>query len=59
MLNREEIIKDIEKNKIIVIMRGFTEEQLERELKGYFIQDKREDKSEFITNLSNLLKVKK
>jgi 2-dehydro-3-deoxyphosphogluconate aldolase/(4S)-4-hydroxy-2-oxoglutarate aldolase len=28
MLNREEIIKDIEKNKIIVIMRGFTEEQL-------------------------------
>ena len=28
MLNREEIIRDIEKNKIIVIMRGFTEEQL-------------------------------
>ena len=28
MLNREEIIKDIEKNKIIVIMRGFTEKQL-------------------------------
>lgn len=28
MLNREEIIKDIEKNKIIVIMRGFTEDQL-------------------------------
>jgi len=28
MLNREEIIKDIEKNKIIVIMRGFTKEQL-------------------------------
>ena len=28
MLHREEIIKDIEKNKIIVIMRGFTEEQL-------------------------------
>ncbi len=28
MLNREEIIKDIEKNKIIVIMRGFTTEQL-------------------------------
>ena len=28
MLNREEIIKDIEKNKIIVIMRGFTQEQL-------------------------------
>ena len=28
MLNREEIIKDVEKNKIIVIMRGFTTEQL-------------------------------
>ncbi len=28
MLNREEIIEDIEKNKIIVILRGFTEEQL-------------------------------
>ena len=28
MLNREEIIRDIENNKIIVIMRGFTEEQL-------------------------------
>jgi 2-dehydro-3-deoxyphosphogluconate aldolase/(4S)-4-hydroxy-2-oxoglutarate aldolase len=28
MLNREEIIKDVEKNKIIVIMRGFDEEQL-------------------------------
>ena len=28
MLNREEIIKDIEKNKIIVILRGFTTEQL-------------------------------
>ena len=28
MLNREKIINDIEKNKIIVIMRGFTEEQL-------------------------------
>ena len=28
MLNREEIIKDIEKNKIIVILRGFTQEQL-------------------------------
>ena len=28
MLNREEIIKDIETNKIIVIMRGFTQEQL-------------------------------
>jgi 2-dehydro-3-deoxyphosphogluconate aldolase/(4S)-4-hydroxy-2-oxoglutarate aldolase len=28
MLNREEIIQDIEKNKIIVIMRGFTTEQL-------------------------------
>lgn len=28
MLNREEIIKDIEQNKIIVIMRGFTQEQL-------------------------------
>ncbi len=28
MLNREEIIKDVEKNKIIVILRGFTEEQL-------------------------------
>jgi len=30
MLNREDIIKDIEKNKIIVIMRGFTTEQLIR-----------------------------
>ena len=30
MLNREEIIRDIEKNKIIVIMRGFTTEQLIR-----------------------------
>ncbi len=30
MLDREEIIKDIETNKIIVIMRGFTEEQLVR-----------------------------
>ncbi len=30
MLNREEIIKDIEENKIIVIMRGFSEEQLIR-----------------------------
>ncbi len=28
MLNREEIIKDVEKNKIIVILRGFTTEQL-------------------------------
>lgn len=28
MLNREQIIKDIEENKIIVIMRGFTAEQL-------------------------------
>lgn len=28
MLNREEIIKDIEKNKIVVIMRGFSTEQL-------------------------------
>lgn len=28
MLDREAIIRDIEKNKIIVIMRGFTEEQL-------------------------------
>jgi 2-dehydro-3-deoxyphosphogluconate aldolase/(4S)-4-hydroxy-2-oxoglutarate aldolase len=28
MLNREEIIRDIEENKIIVIMRGFTTEQL-------------------------------
>lgn len=28
MLNREEILKDIEANKIIVIMRGFTPEQL-------------------------------
>ena len=28
MLNREEIIRDIEKNRIIVILRGFTEEQL-------------------------------
>ena len=30
MLNREEIIKDIETNKIVVIMRGFTTEQLIR-----------------------------
>ena len=30
MLNREEIIRDIEQNKIIVIMRGFTTEQLIR-----------------------------
>ncbi|MEE0967775.1 MAG: 2-dehydro-3-deoxyphosphogluconate aldolase, partial [Clostridia bacterium] len=28
MINREEILKDIEENKIIVIMRGFTTEQL-------------------------------
>ena len=28
MLNREEIIKDVEKNKIIVILRGFDKEQL-------------------------------
>lgn len=28
MLNRKEIIKDIEKNKIVVIMRGFSTEQL-------------------------------
>lgn len=28
MLNREEIIRDVEKNKIIVILRGFSEEQL-------------------------------
>ncbi len=28
MLNREEIIKDVEKNKIIVILRGFDREQL-------------------------------
>ena len=28
MLNKEEIIKDIETNKIVVIMRGFTTEQL-------------------------------
>lgn len=30
MLNREEIIKDIEDNKIVVILRGFTTEQLIR-----------------------------
>ena len=30
MLNRKEIIKDIEENKIIVIMRGFSAEQLIR-----------------------------
>ncbi len=30
MLHREEIIRDIEKNKIIVIMRGFSTEQLVR-----------------------------
>ena len=30
MLNKEEIIKDIETNKIVVIMRGFTTEQLIR-----------------------------
>lgn len=30
MLNRDEIIKDIEENKIIVIMRGFSAEQLIR-----------------------------
>ena len=28
MLNREEIIKDVEKNKLIVILRGFNQEQL-------------------------------
>ena len=28
MLNRNEVIKDIEENKIIVIMRGFSTEQL-------------------------------
>ena len=28
MLNREEIIKDVETNKIIVILRGFSDEQL-------------------------------
>ena len=28
MLNKEEIIRDVEKNKIIVILRGFTKEQL-------------------------------
>lgn len=28
MLNREQILKDIEKHKIVVILRGFTEEQL-------------------------------
>ncbi len=28
MINREEIIKDIEKNKIIVVLRGFDKEQL-------------------------------
>ncbi len=28
MLNRDEIIRDVEKNKIIVIMRGFTTQQL-------------------------------
>ncbi len=30
MLNREQIIRDIEENKIVVIMRGFTSEQLVR-----------------------------
>ena len=34
MLNRKEIIKDIENNKIIVIMRGFTEEQLIRSVEA-------------------------
>ena len=34
MLNRNEIINDIEKNKIIVIMRGFTEEQLIRSVEA-------------------------
>ena len=34
MLNREEIIRDIEKNKIIVIMRGFTDEQLIRSVEA-------------------------
>jgi nitrate reductase NapAB chaperone NapD len=28
MLNREEIIKDVEKNKLIVILRGLNQEQL-------------------------------
>ena len=41
------------------LRRGFTEDQLSRELKSHFIQEKREDKPEFITNLSNLLMVKK
>lgn len=34
MLNRDEIIRDIEKNKIIVIMRGFTDEQLVRSVEA-------------------------
>ena len=34
MLNREEIIKDIENKKIIVIMRGFTDEQLVRSVEA-------------------------
>lgn len=34
MLNRNEIIRDIEKNKIIVIMRGFTEDQLIRSVEA-------------------------
>ena len=34
MLNRDEIIRDIEKNKIIVIMRGFTDEQLIRSVEA-------------------------
>ena len=28
MINRENVLKDIDENKIIVIMRGFTTEQL-------------------------------
>lgn len=34
MLNRDEIIRDIEKNKIIVIMRGFTKEELMRSVEA-------------------------
>lgn len=34
MLNREEIIRDVERNKIIVIMRGFTTKQLVRSVEA-------------------------
>lgn len=65
MINREEVIKDVEKNKIIVIMRGFTTEQLIKSVEAMslggiklvevtFDQSKKVSDSETVSNIRAL-----